>query len=269
MSPLINKALDPFIQILKPISPLAWMPLALYTIKDSGLSAIFCDFHLLGVADAVEHGIRRCRRAQGMDQRSPRTPRSRHRQARIHCDFAGSGTDDSHGHADLDRHCLAGDRRRPKCWSGGTGIGYFVWNEWNNLSITNVIIAILLIGLVGMLLDQILARSRSWSRFRSEAMIISKILVSRAHCGAQVAAVQNRDPKQVGSRVCGAPLRVAPRAGHGYCDRQIHFHRRHRQALSGRRWRSDRGVRESLAIDGARRIGCVNRTLRLRQDHGG
>jgi len=29
---------------------------------------------------------------------------------------------------------------------GGNGIGYFVWNEWNNLSITNVIIAILLIG---------------------------------------------------------------------------------------------------------------------------
>src|ERR1700728_5128425 len=35
MSPLINRALNPFIQILKPISPLAWMPLALYTIKDS------------------------------------------------------------------------------------------------------------------------------------------------------------------------------------------------------------------------------------------
>jgi len=40
---------------------------------------------------------------------------------------------------------------------GGTGIGYFVWNEWNNLSITNVINAILLIGLVGMALDQVLA----------------------------------------------------------------------------------------------------------------
>ncbi len=36
---------------------------------------------------------------------------------------------------------------------GGTGIGYFVWNEWNNLSLTNVIFAILLIGVVGMLLD--------------------------------------------------------------------------------------------------------------------
>ena len=41
---------------------------------------------------------------------------------------------------------------------GGTGIGYFVWNEWNNLSITNVINAILLIGLVGMVLDQLMGR---------------------------------------------------------------------------------------------------------------
>ena len=41
MSPLMSRALDPFIQVLKPISPLAWMPLALYTIKDSSLSSIF------------------------------------------------------------------------------------------------------------------------------------------------------------------------------------------------------------------------------------
>ena len=41
---------------------------------------------------------------------------------------------------------------------GGTGIGYFVWNEWNNLSITNILTAILAIGLIGMILDQILAR---------------------------------------------------------------------------------------------------------------
>src|SRR5260370_26901187 len=44
MSPLTSRALDPFIQVMKPISPLAWMPLALYTIKDSGLSAIFVIF---------------------------------------------------------------------------------------------------------------------------------------------------------------------------------------------------------------------------------
>ena len=33
MSPLMGRALDPFIQLLKPVSPLAWMPLALYTIR--------------------------------------------------------------------------------------------------------------------------------------------------------------------------------------------------------------------------------------------
>ncbi len=36
---------------------------------------------------------------------------------------------------------------------GGTGVGYFVWNEWNNLSLVNVIFAVLVIGMVGMLLD--------------------------------------------------------------------------------------------------------------------
>ena len=40
---------------------------------------------------------------------------------------------------------------------GGTGLGYFVWNEWNNLSLANVIFAVLLIGVVGMLLDQMFA----------------------------------------------------------------------------------------------------------------
>jgi len=44
MSPLLYRAFDPFIQVLKPISPLAWMPLALYTIKDSATSSIFVIF---------------------------------------------------------------------------------------------------------------------------------------------------------------------------------------------------------------------------------
>jgi nitrate/nitrite transport system permease protein len=44
MSPVMRGALDPFMQVMKPISPLAWMPLALYTIKDSSLSAIFVIF---------------------------------------------------------------------------------------------------------------------------------------------------------------------------------------------------------------------------------
>ena len=44
MSPLMYRALNPFIQVLRPISPLAWMPLALFIIKDSEQSAIFVIF---------------------------------------------------------------------------------------------------------------------------------------------------------------------------------------------------------------------------------
>ncbi|HEX4501122.1 MAG TPA: nitrate ABC transporter permease [Scandinavium sp.] len=38
--------------------------------------------------------------------------------------------------------------------TGGVGIGFWIWNEWNNLNVENIIIAILLIGVVGMLLEQ-------------------------------------------------------------------------------------------------------------------
>jgi nitrate/nitrite transport system permease protein len=39
---------------------------------------------------------------------------------------------------------------------GGTGIGYYVWNEWNNLDLNSVIFSILMIGIIGMLLDMAL-----------------------------------------------------------------------------------------------------------------
>jgi nitrate/nitrite transport system permease protein len=42
--PPVYQALNPFIQVLRPISPLAWMPLALYTFRDSAISAIFIIF---------------------------------------------------------------------------------------------------------------------------------------------------------------------------------------------------------------------------------
>lgn len=41
---------------------------------------------------------------------------------------------------------------------GGTDIGYFVWNEWNNLALTSVIVAILAIGAIGVALDAGLGR---------------------------------------------------------------------------------------------------------------
>jgi len=156
MSPLMSLALDPFIQVLKPISPLAWMPLALYTIKDSNLSAIFVIFicSLWPMLINTAFGVATVRKEWLNVARTLEVSTLR-RAFTIILPAAAptilTGMRISIGIAWL--VIVAAEML-----VGGTGIGYFVWNEWNNLSITNVITAILLIGLVGMALDQVLAR---------------------------------------------------------------------------------------------------------------
>ena len=155
MSPLMSRALDPFIQVLKPISPLAWMPLALYTIKDSGLSAIFVIFicSLWPMMINTAFGVSAVRKEWLNVARTLEVGTFRRAFTVILPAAAPTivtGMRISIGIAWL--VIVAAEML-----VGGTGIGYFVWNEWNNLSITNVINAILLIGLVGMALDQVLA----------------------------------------------------------------------------------------------------------------
>ncbi|MEW5964830.1 MAG: nitrate ABC transporter permease [Pseudomonadota bacterium] len=156
MSPLMSRALDPFIQVLKPISPLAWMPLALYTIKDSNTSAIFVIFicSLWPMLINTAFGVASVRRdwlnvAKTLELGPRRTALRVILPAAAPTIFTGMRI--SIGIAWL--VIVAAEML-----VGGTGIGYFVWNEWNNLSITNVINAILLIGVVGMVLDQLMAR---------------------------------------------------------------------------------------------------------------
>ena len=156
MSPLMNKALDPFIQLLKPVSPLAWMPLALYTIKDSGISAIFVIFicSLWPTLINTSFGVAAVRR-EWLNVAKTLEVGALRRAFTIILPAAAptilTGMRSSIGIAWL--VIVAAEML-----VGGTGIGYFVWNEWNNLSITNVIVSILAIGLVGMVLDQVLAR---------------------------------------------------------------------------------------------------------------
>jgi nitrate/nitrite transport system permease protein len=156
MSPLMSRALDPFIQILKPISPLAWMPLALYTIRDSSLSAIFVIFicSVWPMLINTAFGVGAVRKEWINVARTLEVGTVR-RAFTIILPAAAptilTGMRISIGIAWL--VIVAAEML-----VGGTGIGYFVWNEWNNLSITNVITAIIVIGIVGMVLDQILAR---------------------------------------------------------------------------------------------------------------
>lgn len=51
--------------------------------------------------------------------------------------------------------------------TGGLGIGFWIWNEWNNLNVENILIAIVVIGVIGLLLEQalmLLARRFSWDK---------------------------------------------------------------------------------------------------------
>jgi len=157
MSPVFQGAFDPFVQILKPVSPLAWMPLALYTIKDSGLSSIFVIFicSVWPMLINTAFGVASVRRewlnvARTLEVGPLRTAWKVILPAAAPTILTGMRI--SIGIAWL--VIVAAEML-----VGGTGIGYFVWNEWNNLSITGVISAIFFIGLIGMILDQILARA--------------------------------------------------------------------------------------------------------------
>jgi len=151
MSPVAYKALNPFIQVLRPISPLAWMPLALFIIQDSEASAIFVIFicsiwpMLINTAFGV---------------------------AAVRSDWVNVARTHELGHFKTAFSVIlpaaaptivTGMRISigiawlvivaAEMLVGGTGIGYYVWNEWNNLDLTSVIFSILMIGVVGMLLD--------------------------------------------------------------------------------------------------------------------
>lgn len=158
MSPLMYKAFNPYIQVLRPISPLAWMPLALFIIQDSDASAIFVIFicsiwpmllnTAFGVANVRQDWINVARTHELSQLRTALTVILPAAAPTIL-----TGMRISIGIAWL--VIVAAEML-----VGGTGIGYYVWNEWNNLDLTSVIFSIIMIGLVGMVLDIALGKAQ-------------------------------------------------------------------------------------------------------------
>lgn len=158
MSPLMYKALNPYIQLLRPISPLAWMPLALFIIQDSNASAIFVIFicsiwpmllnTAFGVANVRQDWVNVARTHELNPLQTALTVILPAAAPTIL-----TGMRISIGIAWL--VIVAAEML-----VGGTGIGYYVWNEWNNLDLASVIFSILMIGVVGMLLDLALGRAQ-------------------------------------------------------------------------------------------------------------
>lgn len=148
---VLFKAVNPFIQLLKPISPLAWMPLLLYTVRDPKWTAILVVFMasvwptLATTAFGVSSLKKEYLHVAAILQLSWFK-----RLYRVILPGAAptivNGLRISFGSAlvaVVPAEMLLGE----------LGVGYLSWIEWNNLDIAGVIFAILVVGFVGVILD--------------------------------------------------------------------------------------------------------------------
>jgi nitrate/nitrite transport system permease protein len=147
-----RKLFYPLVQLLRPVSPLAWFPLGLAVFKHAGEATIFVIFitslwptlinTAFGVA-SVPDDHRNVARAFAFSKTKY--------LMKILIPFSLphilTGLRLSIGVAWL--VIVAGEML-----SGGIGIGFFVWDSWNALSLERVMSAILLIGIIGLLLDR-------------------------------------------------------------------------------------------------------------------
>jgi len=144
-------ALNPFIQFLKPISPLAWMPLMLYTVKDGNTSVILVVFmaSLWPTVANTGFGVNSIRpdylRVSALLEMSYfRRLFSVVLPAAAPAIIAGLRI--SFGSA-LVAVVPA------EMLTGELGVGYLSWIEWNNLDISGLVFAIIVVGVLGFILD--------------------------------------------------------------------------------------------------------------------
>jgi len=147
-----KKLFYPIVQILKPVSPLAWFPIGLVAFESASMATIFIIFitslwptlinTAFGVA-SIPDDHKNVAKAFGFSKWKYLTkvliPYS--------LPHIITGLRLSIGVAWL--VIVAGEML-----SGGIGIGFFVWDSWNALSLEKVISAILIIGIVGLLIDK-------------------------------------------------------------------------------------------------------------------
>jgi nitrate/nitrite transport system permease protein len=147
----LNRMASPLISLLKPVSPLAWLPIGLLVFKAADPAAIWtifiCSIWPMVINTAV--GV----------QRVPEDYLNVARVLKLSewkvatrillpsvMPYMLTGVRLSVGTAWL--VIVAAEML-----TGGVGIGFWVWDEWNNLNVAHIIVAIFVIGIVGLLLE--------------------------------------------------------------------------------------------------------------------
>ena len=150
----VSAMFSPIVSLLRPVSPLAWLPLGLLLFKAANPAAIWaifiCSIWPMIINTAV--GV-------------SRVPQDYLNVARVLNLSEWKITTKVLLPAVLP-YMLTGVRLSiGTAWlvivaaemlTGGTGIGFWLWDEWNNMKVEHIVIAIFVIGIVGLLLETLL-----------------------------------------------------------------------------------------------------------------
>ncbi len=152
----LNRMFGPLISLLRPVSPLAWLPIGLLVFKGAHPAAIWtifiCSIWPMIINTAV--GVQR-------------VPQDYMNVARV-LNLSEWKIITKILFPAVLPYMLTGVRLAVgTAWlvivaaemlTGGVGIGFWVWDEWNNLNVKNIIIAIFVIGVVGLILEAALIK---------------------------------------------------------------------------------------------------------------
>ncbi|MBS7806824.1 nitrate ABC transporter permease [Variovorax sp. PCZ-1] len=152
----LNRMFGPLISLLRPVSPLAWLPIGLLVFKGAHPAAIWtifiCSIWPMIINTAV--GVQR-------------VPQDYMNVARV-LNLSEWKIITKILFPAVLPYMLTGVRLAVgTAWlvivaaemlTGGVGIGFWVWDEWNNLNVKNIIIAIFVIGIVGLILEAALIK---------------------------------------------------------------------------------------------------------------
>ncbi|MBE2261394.1 MAG: nitrate ABC transporter permease [Burkholderiaceae bacterium] len=152
----LSRMFNPLISLLRPVSPLAWLPIGLLVFKGANPAAIWtifiCSIWPMIINTAV--GVQR-------------VPQDYMNVARV-LNLSEWKIVTKILFPSVLPYMLTGVRLAVgTAWlvivaaemlTGGVGIGFWVWDEWNNLNVKNIIIAIFVIGIVGLALEYALIK---------------------------------------------------------------------------------------------------------------
>jgi len=159
----LSRMFNPLISLLRPVSPLAWLPIGLLVFKGANPAAIWtifiCSIWPMVINTAV--GVQR-------------VPQDYMNVARV-LNLSEWKIFTKILFPAVLPYLLTGVRLAVgTAWlvivaaemlTGGVGIGFWVWDEWNNLNVSSIIIAIFVIGIVGLLLEFALIKLASLFTF--------------------------------------------------------------------------------------------------------